>query len=591
MSWRWTMFPGASSNLTLTGFMGTGKTAVAQEIARRTGREFVDMDAVIEAREGMPVGEIFRQKGEAHFRRLEAALCRELAARSGVQAGSSQRATSQSAATGYPEAAIGEEGPVLPVLSESEGSEVKGSDAQGRCAEARGKGLVIATGGGALIPDLNREILIGSGPVVCLTASVDEILRRLDAARDRPLLDVPDRRARIATLLDERAEAYRRIPLQVDTTDLPVAAVADRVLSAAASLSSTVIPVRHPGGAYAIHLGGGLLAQVGVRLRAQGLGGPIALVTNPTVGHLYAKPVVQSLEAAGYAVTPCMVPDGEAYKTLDTVRALYDDFVEAGLDRRGTVLALGGGVVGDMAGFVAATYLRGVALVQVPTTLLAMVDASVGGKAAVDHPRGKNLIGAFKQPALVLADPDTLATLPAAELATGLAEVVKAGLIGDPVLWEQIERYGPAPLPWLVERALRVKVAIVEEDPYERGRRAVLNLGHTVGHALELLSGYDLPHGSAVSVGLVAAARLSAHRGLCDDGLPVRVEGVLARLGLPTTYRGFTPDQIWRAMATDKKRRGTRRRFVLLRAIGDVLVTDQVTREDITEVLEALRSA
>jgi shikimate kinase/3-dehydroquinate synthase len=574
------MFPGGSTNLTLTGFMGTGKTAVAQEIARRTGREFVDLDDVIEAREGMPVAEIFRQKGEAHFRRLEAALCRELAARSGVQARSSQRVTPPSAPTGYRESDVGEEGPVLPVLSGVEGSS----------AEARGEGLVIATGGGALIPDLNREILSASGPVVCLTASVDEILRRLDATRDRPLLDVPDRRARIAALLDERADAYRRIPLQVDTTGLSVAAVADRVLSAAPTPSSTVIPVRHPGGAYAIHLGGGLLAQSGVRLHAQGLAGPVALVTHREVGDLYAGPVIQSLEAAGYAVTPCLVPDGEAHKMLATVRALYDDFVEAGLDRQGTVLALGGGVVGDMAGFAAATYLRGVALVQVPTTLLAMVDASVGGKVAVDHPRGKNLIGAFKQPALVLADPDTLATLPAAELANGLAEVIKAGLIGDPVLWEQIERYGPAPLPWLVERALRVKVAIVEEDPYERGRRAVLNLGHTIGHALELLSGYDLSHGSAVSIGLVAAARLSARRGLCDDGLPDRVKRVLARLGLPTTYRGFTPDHIWRAMATDKKRRGTRRRFVLLRAVGDVLVTDQVTREDTLAVLEVLRA-
>jgi 3-dehydroquinate synthase len=567
------MLLGASTNLTLTGFMGTGKTAVAQEIARRTGREVVDMDAVIEAREGMPVAEIFRQKGEAHFRRLEAALCRELAARSEGRAGSSQATTLQPIPTGYPEKDASGERPV------------------GSSAEARAEGLVIATGGGALIPDLNREILSASGPVVCLNASVDEIVRRLDAAGDRPLLDAPDRRARVAALLDERSVAYRRIPLQVDTTGLSVAAVADRVLSAAPTPSSMNIPVRHAGGAYTIHLGGGLLTQSGVRLRAQGLKGPVVLVTNPTVGDLYAGPMAQSLEAEGYAVTLCTVPDGEAYKTLATVRALYDGFLDAGLDRQGTVLALGGGVVGDMAGFAAATYLRGVSVVQVPTTLLAMVDASVGGKVAVDHPRGKNLVGAFKHPALVLADPDTLATLPAAELANGLAEVVKAGLVGDPVLWEQIERYGPGPLSWLVERALRVKVAIVAEDPYERGRRAVLNLGHTVGHALELLSGYDLPHGSAVSIGLVAAARLSTHRGLCDEGMPDRIEGVLARLGLPTTYLGFTPDQVWQAMATDKKRRGTRRRFVLLRAVGDVLVTDQVTRQDALAVLEALRRA
>jgi 3-dehydroquinate synthase len=299
--------------------------------------------------------------------------------------------------------------------------------------------------------------------------------------------------------------------------------------------------------------------------------------------------VTEGLEAAGLQVVTCLVPDGEAHKTLDSVRKLYDSFIHAGLDRHGTVLALGGGVIGDMAGFAAATYLRGVPLVQLPTTLLAMVDASVGGKVAVDHPRGKNLIGAFKQPTLVVADPDVLSTLPAAEFANGMAEVVKAGLIGDAALFEQIEAHGPAPLPWLVERAVRAKAAVVEADPYERGRRAILNLGHTFGHALELLSGYALRHGAGVSVGLAAATRLSARLGLCDPALVARVESVLGHLGLPTAYHDHTPDQVWQAMATDKKRRGKRLRFVLIRAIGDVLVTDQVKQRDVLAVLEMLR--
>ena len=284
----------------------------------------------------------------------------------------------------------------------------------------------------------------------------------------------------------------------------------------------------------------------------------------------------------------CTVPDGELHKSLETVRILYDAFIDAGLDRGGAVLALGGGVIGDMAGFAAATYLRGVGLVQVPTSLLSMVDSSVGGKVAVDHPRGKNLIGAFKQPELVIIDPDTLATLPEREVASGLAEVVKTGLIGDPGLFDQIERHGPAPIRWIIERSLRVKSAVVQEDPYEHGRRAVLNLGHTFGHALELLSDFRLSHGEGVGIGLVAASRLSARLGLCSPDLTGRIEQVLARLHLPTRYRGFEPEQIWRAMATDKKRRGKALRFILLQGVGDALVVDDVDRGDVLAVLQAL---
>ena len=521
-------------NLIITGFMGTGKTAVGREVAQRLGREFIDMDALIEAREGMKAAEIFRQRGEAYFRCLEAALCRELATRSG---------------------------------------------------------LVIATGGGALIPETNRELLSASGVVICLTASPDDILSRLEGTEERPLLNVPNPRGRIAMLFAERSKAYQHIPLHVDTTGLNVAQVADRVMAMAGTLPKTAITVCYPGGEYSVHLGRGLLAQSGALLRQSGLDSKVALVTNHTVAKRYAASVSESLEAAGFAVSPCVVPDGEAYKTLDTVRMLYDDFIVAGLDRHSIVLALGGGVIGDLAGFAAATYLRGVALVQLPTTLLAMVDASVGGKVGVDHPRGKNLIGAFKQPKLVIADVDTLSTLPAAEFASGLAEVVKAGIIGDPLLFTQIKEHGPSPLLWLIKRALQVKVAIVQEDPYEHTRRAVLNLGHTFGHALELLNNYTLPHGEAVSIGLVADVRLSVRLGQCEPALAVRVEETLARLGLPTTYRGHTPQQIREAMATDKKRHGRTIRFVLIRDIGDVFVTDQVPETDVLDVLASLGTA
>ena len=542
--------PRAWCNLVLTGFMGTGKTSVGREIAQRLGRKFVDMDSLIETREGRAVPDIFRDQGELYFRRLEAALCRELAALPDTRSG-------------------------------------PGADSR----QSTDVPLVIATGGGALIPQDNLEILSASGSVVCLTASPDEIRRRLESAGDRPLLEVADRRSRIETLLDERSEAYRRIPLQVDTTDLTVGQAADRVLALASGPALRRIQVPHPGGEYPIHLGRGLLADAGSLFREQGLGSQVALVTNPNVGDLYHGVVAESLEQCGYRAATCTVPDGESHKSLGTVRTMYDAFIDAGLDRSSTVVALGGGVIGDMAGFAAATYLRGVDLVQVPTTLLSMVDSSVGGKVAVDHPRGKNLIGAFKQPALVLADTDTLSTLPHREFASGLGETVKTALIGDPLLFEQIESHGPAPIVWVIERALRVKVSVVEADPYEAGRRAVLNLGHTFGHALELLSGYTLSHGEAVAVGLAAAARLSARMGLCDPSLPERVEEMLARLGLPITIQRFTPDQIWRAMGTDKKRRGNKLRFILLRDVGDVFVTDDVSHKDALSVLETMRES
>jgi 3-dehydroquinate synthase len=287
------------------------------------------------------------------------------------------------------------------------------------------------------------------------------------------------------------------------------------------------------------------------------------------------------------------------------VAGLYDAFVTAGLDRRSPVIALGGGVVGDVAGFAAASYLRGVPFVQAPTSLLAMVDASVGGKTGVDLPQGKNLVGAFKQPALVAIDLETLKTLPSDEFRSGLAEIVKHGIIGDPGLFEAMEgRRGevssPAPtreptpeggvppplqLPDLVARAVRVKAAVVQEDPFEQGRRAVLNLGHTFGHAFETLSGYRLRHGEAVSIGLAAATRLAARLALCDAALVERVEILLGRLDLPTRAPGFDPSQVLAAMATDKKRIGSRLRFVLPRAIGDVDVFGGVPDDPVLAVL------
>lgn len=317
------------------------------------------------------------------------------------------------------------------------------------------------------------------------------------------------------------------------------------------------------------------------------------MVTNPVVWQAHGEALAEGLRVAGFDPLLCPVPDGEAHKTLDTVRALYDRFVEGELDRSSLVVALGGGVVGDMAGFAAATYMRGLPLVQVPTTLLAMIDSSVGGKVAVDHPRGKNLIGAFKQPAFVVVDPAVLSTLPDEEMRSGWAEIIKHGIIGDPALFERLEaqpelRPPSVVLTDIIAAAIQVKVDVVEEDPYERGRRWVLNLGHTFAHAFEVLSDYQLRHGHAVAIGMVVAARVAEVMGLCQPELPARIEALLRALGLPTRVPGFRPQAIWPAMALDKKKRGSRLRFVLPCALRDVIVTEQVAQEVVLAVLGEL---
>ena len=521
------------ANIVLTGFMGVGKTAVGREVAARLGRKFVDMDAVIAARAGLSIPEIFSQQGEAAFREMEAGLVRELAGQ---------------------------------------------------------RGLVIATGGGALVDVGNRERMARTGLVVCLTAGVDDILARVggeEAGARRPLLAGPDARARAMDLLERRAAAYAEIPFHIATDGRGVQETADEVIALAEREPGGLLrlPVRTPDGRYDILLGRGLLPTLPRRLAERGLSGRVAVISDEAVAPAWAGVVEEAFAAAGRPAEVVVLPAGESHKHLGTVAAIYDRLIEAGLDRKGVVVALGGGVIGDMAGFAAATYLRGVAFVQVPTTLLAMVDASVGGKVGVDLRQGKNLVGAFKQPGLVLIDPDMLASLPASEFRNGLAEVVKHGLIADPDLFAQLEAEGPESLESLLARALRVKIGVVERDPFEQGERAYLNLGHTFGHAFEQVSGYNLPNGQGVALGLIAASELAAARGLCPPDLPARITALLARLELPARLTGFDPAAVLAAMSTDKKREAGRLRFVLPHAVGRVALHDDVSPADVLAVL------
>jgi len=528
-----TNHPSSPPNIVLTGFMGVGKSAVGREVAARLGRPFVDMDALIEENAGMSINDIFASRGEEYFRALEALTLRELAAQ---------------------------------------------------------QGMVIATGGGALVDASNREMMARSSLVICLTASVSAIEARIGDAADRPLLAGPDRQQRIMSLMQQRAAAYAEIPYWIDTTDKTITQVADEVIALAESGLGGVLrlPVQLPDGSgYDILLGSGLLAETPSLLQERGLTGDVVIVTDENVAPHWAQPLLDAFAQAGMQAKLITLPAGEAHKNLATIARLYDEFLAAGLDRSGLVLALGGGVIGDMSGFAAATYLRGVRFVQMPTTMLAMVDSSVGGKTGVDLPQGKNLVGAFKQPELVIIDPDMLSTLPPAEFRNGLAEIIKHGIIAAPRLFAQLEGDGPASLESMIARTLRVKIDVVQRDPFEQGERAHLNLGHTFGHAIERVSNYAIPHGQAVGLGLIAAARLAAARGLCAPDLPQRIHDVVERMGLPTTLTGYDAAEIVAAMSTDKKRKRGKVRFVLPRAIGDVGVYDDVSE---AEALAAIKS-
>lgn len=349
-------------------------------------------------------------------------------------------------------------------------------------------------------------------------------------------------------------------------------------------MAADPIRVTAPGGDYDIHIAPGILSVIAQHLEDFGLRGRVIVATNTTLASLYGEPLLKNLPNAALVT----MPDGEQFKTLDTVAKLYTDFVDAGLDRSGSVIALGGGVVGDTVGFAAATYMRGVRFIQIPTTLLAMVDSSVGGKVGVDLPQGKNLIGSFKQPDLVLIDPEVLQTLPEREWRCGMAEVIKHGFLADESLLDS-SLWTLDCAPDLVRRAVQVKVDVVQQDPYEKNIRAYLNLGHTFAHAVEQVSGYSWPHGEAVGVGLVAAARLSHTLNLCDSSLTEKVEQIVQAVGLPTRLHGLDPEQLYAAMATDKKWQGGHSRFVLLRALGQPTIVEDVPPEAVIEVLTNLR--
>lgn len=344
----------------------------------------------------------------------------------------------------------------------------------------------------------------------------------------------------------------------------------------------------------------GGLDDLGVWMSRLKLGKKVLLVSNPVIFKKYGERAIAALKLVGYEVSSCTLPAGERYKTLKSLQKIYDIALQHRLERSSTIVALGGGVIGDMAGFAAATWLRGINVVQVPTSLLAMVDSSVGGKTGVNHPQGKNLIGAFHQPRFVLIDPSVLKTLPPREFRAGMAEVIKYGIIWDAELFAKLEeskrldqmRYVDEELLQIIlSRSCQAKAAVVSKDEKEAGLRAILNYGHTIGHAVESLTGYKLVnHGEAVAIGMVAASQIAVQLRMWKSADAERQDALIQKAGLPTQLPNVLDiEAILDTLQTDKKVEAGKVRFVLPTQIGAVTVTDQVPADVIRQVLRQMQ--
>ena len=513
--------------IVLMGFMGTGKSEVGRRLARRLGRDFFDTDRLIEAHAGKSVSSIFAEDGEVTFRAIETDVVRDVATRAGA---------------------------------------------------------VIAVGGGAVVDPANTRALRDSGALmVHLTADLETILSRVGDATDRPMLGSDPREA-IARLQAERGPIYAAAAdATVDTSGRPADDVVDEIRTLAdrsatpVAAEPDVVEVDLGERSYSIYVGASCLRDLGAHVAAMGCGARVAVMTTATVAGLYLDSALTSLRSAGFDPAVIEIPDGEEQKNIAQLARIYDELIAAGVDRGGAIVALGGGVLGDLSGFAAATYLRGIACVQVPTTLVAQVDSSVGGKTGINHSAGKNLIGAFSQPRFVLADVECLRSLPAREYKAGLAEVIKYGVILDAKLFDLLEREHEAVarldrdvLIDIVRTSCRLKADVVAQDEREGGLRAVLNFGHTLGHAIENLTGYTtLLHGEGVAIGMVAAARLSQRLGRCSEETSARIHRVIERYGLPTAIPADLSDaSLAQAMQTDKKARGGTINFVCTDGIG-----------------------
>jgi shikimate kinase/3-dehydroquinate synthase len=557
-------------NIFLVGLMGSGKTTVGRALAKKLNKRFVDSDHEIEARTGVAISVIFEIEGEASFRQREADVIRDL------------------------------------------------------CQQ---DGIVLATGGGAILNPQSRALLHTCGTVVYLKAGISSILHRTRHDKKRPLLRTADPRKKLEELEQQRDPLYREVAHMVIETGQPqlqtlvqtiiekmpaeslASVVADDVTQQAAkqlsptaktksnmefeSVQAHTLNVDLGERAYPITIGQNLLSNPSL-LQERIKGQRVVIVTNTVVAPLYLDALQKQLSQLGKQVEAIVLPDGEEHKTWESLMLVFDALLAKKCDRKTTLLALGGGVIGDMTGFAASAYMRGIPFVQIPTTLLAQVDSSVGGKTGINHPLGKNMIGAFYQPQAVIADTSSLNTLPDRELSAGLAEVIKHGAIIDLPFFgwietniEKLRAKDPAVLAYAVLRSCEIKANVVRQDEREGGLRAILNFGHTFGHAIESGLGYGKwLHGEAVGCGMVMAADLSYRLGYIDYVSKVRISKLVEAAGLPIV----APDlggQVWLdLMEVDKKNEGGQIKFILLKPLGQSIIT-QVPQATLLATLSA----
>jgi 3-dehydroquinate synthase len=522
--------------IVLTGFMGVGKTSVGEELSRRLGYPFTDTDVLIEEREGMPISLIFKEKGEDYFRKVERSVVEEVS--------------------------------------------LKGN-------------VVIATGGGVIKDKKNVENLRRRGIIIWLKADPGIILKRVMLEEGkRPLLDVEEPLNEIKRLLSEREGYYLQSDLSIDTNYITPGEAAQEIMEKL-NLDMQEVTLELKDRSYKIVIGRRAVRNLAVRLK-EFRPSKVAIISNKTVFPLYNKAVLESFGYYGMTPEVFLLPDGEEYKDLQWASNLYGELLKARFDRQSILVALGGGVVGDITGFVASTYMRGIKYVQVPTTLLAQVDSSVGGKTGVNHPLGKNMIGTFFQPSLVLIDIDTLKTLPRRELSAGIAEIIKYGVIADERLFNFLELNSKNilllgdGLIHALKRSCEIKAEVVSKDERESGLRAILNFGHTIGHAIETVSGYRrFLHGEAIAVGMCCAADLSVRLGILERKESERIRGIVELYNLPVNIPGdIGTTDIIDTMQVDKKVRSGKLRFILPETIGRVRIEEGVDLEVVREVLD-----
>ncbi|MQR02681.1 bifunctional shikimate kinase/3-dehydroquinate synthase AroKB [Glaciimonas soli] len=552
-------------NIFLVGLMGAGKTTVGRALARKLNKTFIDSDHEIEARTGASIPLIFELEGETSFRQREADVIRDLSER---------------------------------------------------------ENLVLATGGGAILNPQNRALLGARGTVIYLRASVNSILQRTGRDKNRPLLQTENPRRVLEELTRQRDPLYREIAdIVVDTGRPNVQFLVNSILlqlqsrgfhipsqttqpPAVNQTSSTIFPMTQDQitaagissqtsslanslrvelgeRSYPIEIGQSLLND-SERLSRLINGKQVVVITNTTVAPLYLHVLRASLLAAGKKIIEIILPDGEEEKNWSNLMVIFDRLLAEKCDRKTTLIALGGGVIGDLTGYAASAYMRGVPFVQIPTTLLAQVDSSVGGKTGINHPLGKNMIGAFYQPQAVIADTATLQTLPARELSAGLAEVIKYGAVIDAGFFDWIEENitklmarDSAALAYAIQRSCEIKADVVRQDEREGGLRAILNFGHTFGHAIESGLGYGKwLHGEAVGCGMIMAADLSHRLGHIDVIAKDRVTALVRAAGLPDIAPNLGSQRWLELMQVDKKNEDGQIRFILMKPLGGYLISN-----------------